>query len=96
MKKIIVIAIASGMLVAGLVMPNIYAWKFSLSSKGECQPDGSYLITWKLDNSSEPETLSVVKSSNEGQTVRAAAATVSQARLRAQAKIVSSAAHQTS
>jgi hypothetical protein len=65
MKKLkFVAAAASGLLLLGLYTGSAAAWTYSLSGSGECQPDGSFKITWTVDNSTEDEELNITSSSN--------------------------------
>ncbi|HET9721645.1 MAG TPA: hypothetical protein VFP32_01285 [Candidatus Saccharimonadales bacterium] len=62
MKKILATLIAG---VAMVLVPAgaAFAWSYGLTGTGECQPDGSFQISWKINNSSESKAL-VVTSSN--------------------------------
>jgi len=40
------------------------AWTYKLTGQGVCQPDGSFKVTWKVNNSTENEPLTVTYSSN--------------------------------
>lgn len=48
----------------GALSGNASAWYYTMSGKGACQPDGTYKITWNINNTSEPTQLEVKKSSN--------------------------------
>lgn len=48
-----------------LVIPGAaFAWTYSLTGSGSCQPDGSYKITWTVDNTAENEALHITASSD--------------------------------
>lgn len=55
-------------MVAGLVIASIpasaYAWTYSLTGSGTCQKDGSFSITWNVDNSRESQDMNITYSSN--------------------------------
>lgn len=40
------------------------AWTYGVTGAGKCQPDGSYKIAWKVDNTTEPDALTIQTSSN--------------------------------
>lgn len=63
MKKYLIGAV-SAVTVLSLSTGSAFAWEYDLTGSGKCQPDGSFLITWVVDNSKENETLTVRKSSN--------------------------------
>ena len=63
MKKVVTVSLAS--LAVALAIPaTASAWTYGLSGAGQCQKDGSYKITWKVDNSSEKQALHITDSSN--------------------------------
>lgn len=64
MKKLIVLSILSAFAVLGMNAGTASAWHYNLTGKGECQEDGSFNITWKIDNTSEPSKLEIKASSN--------------------------------
>jgi hypothetical protein len=64
MKKRLTAMLVSISAIVGLGAAPALAWDYSLSGSGQCQPDGSYKITWTVDNSTENEALSVSSSSN--------------------------------
>lgn len=48
-----------------LIIPgSAFAWTYGLSGNGACQPDGSYKITWTVDNTAENEALHITASSD--------------------------------
>lgn len=62
MKKIISIAVTG--IALAITTSTAFAWTYSLSGKGACQSDGSYQITWTVDNSVENEAFHIKSSSN--------------------------------
>lgn len=52
------------LIAALLPVQSVSAWHYQMSGSGACQSDGSYKITWKVDNTSEPTQLEVKQSSN--------------------------------
>ena len=66
MKRISVAA-ASGittLVTLGLISGTAFAWTYGLTGNGQCQTDGSFKITWTVDNSVENEPLTITSSSN--------------------------------
>jgi hypothetical protein len=63
MKKLLLSAAASATIVI-LPAAQAYAWTYALSGSGVCQPNGSYKITWVVDNSHENQDMKVTYSSN--------------------------------
>ena len=63
MKKI-VSTVTTGLAMAVMFTGTAFAWEYGLIGKGVCQPDGSYLITWTVDNTKESEALKIHSSSN--------------------------------
>lgn len=64
MKKQLIAAAVSVATVVSLASGTVSAWTYGLTGQGVCEPDGSFKITWKIDNSTENETLTVRQSSN--------------------------------
>lgn len=64
MKKVTALSILLGLAILGLSTGTASAWYYRITGSGACQPDGSYKITWKVDNTSEPTTLEIHSSSN--------------------------------
>jgi hypothetical protein len=62
-KNSLIVSVIVGISVLGLSSNVAGAWYYRLSGSGTCQPDGSYKITWKVDNTSEPSALDVYESS---------------------------------
>lgn len=62
MNKIL-LSFASTLVVLGLTTGQALAWSFSMNGTGKCVPDGSYQITWNVNNP-ENEPLTVQKSSD--------------------------------
>jgi hypothetical protein len=63
MKKALSIALAGlGTLV--ILSGTASAWTYGLSGSGMCQPDGTFKIIWKIDNTTENQALRVTYSSN--------------------------------
>lgn len=64
MKKLTLV-LASVLFLVGVVVlgGRASAWGYSMSGKGECQPDGSFKITWTVENP-ESEDLNITASSN--------------------------------
>jgi hypothetical protein len=56
----------TGIVTLGLVLTTnvglASAWSYDLTGSGVCQPDGSFKITWNVDNSSEPDALNITAS----------------------------------
>lgn len=63
-KSKLAAALATGASAAVLMAAPAFAWDYGLSGSGQCQTDGSYKITWTVDNSTENEALTVNSSSN--------------------------------
>lgn len=62
--------LVAGLVVLGTVgvfafVGRASAWTYGLTGTGECQADGSFKITWAIDNTAENETLRIKKTSNE-------------------------------
>lgn len=67
MKNKIAAMIITGTTIVGLSAAPAFAWDYGLSGSGACQPDGSYKITWVLDNtdaSTQHQVMTVKGSSN--------------------------------
>lgn len=64
MKKSVIVSVISGIAMFGMLSGTASAWYYTMSGSGVCQPDGSYKITWTVNNTSEPTQLEVRKSSN--------------------------------
>lgn len=64
MKNKILGLMMACVLAVGLVPGTAFAWTYGLSGSGVCQPNGSYLISWVVDNTTEPEELKITSSSN--------------------------------
>lgn len=64
MNKKIIAAFVSLALFLGLSGGMAFAWTYGLSGMGECQTDGSFKITWTVDNTAEDEALNITASSN--------------------------------
>lgn len=62
MKKFI-LTLATSMLVFGVQTGSVSAWTFKLKGSGACQPDGSYIITWTVNNKTERQALKITNSS---------------------------------
>jgi hypothetical protein len=62
-KKILLSAAASAAIVL-VPASQAYAWTYSLSGSGACQNNGSFKITWTVDNSHENQDMKVTYSSN--------------------------------
>lgn len=63
MRKLLVSSVATAAMIMA-IPASAGAWTYGLSGSGECQTDGSYKITWKVDNSSEKQALTITDSSN--------------------------------
>jgi len=63
-KKAAIISFVLSLGVVGMTTGTASAWYYYVSGSGVCQPDGSYKITWQVDNSSEPTQLEIHKSSD--------------------------------
>jgi hypothetical protein len=59
-----VATIAASMAMVGLSTATAFAWTYGVSGKGVCQPNGSYVITWSVDNNTESQPLHITASSN--------------------------------
>ncbi len=64
MKKSIILSVIATISIVGMQTGVAGAWYYNMSGSGACQADGSYKITWKVNNTSEPTQLEVKKSSN--------------------------------
>lgn len=64
MKKKIAAAVVTSSALIGLSMGTSFAWTYSLQGAGNCQPDGSFKITWTVTNP-ENEALQITNSSNQ-------------------------------
>lgn len=62
MKKYFLILPVAFIVAVFLTVGRASAWTFSLAGSGECQPDGSYKITWVVDNSTESDALDITAS----------------------------------
>lgn len=62
MKKYI-LGLASVLVIVGLLASQVSAWTFGMAGRGECQPDGSFLITYTVNNP-EKEKLRITDSSD--------------------------------
>jgi hypothetical protein len=62
-NKLISLAVGAFTLIA-LPASSALAWTYGLSGSGQCQSDGSFKITWSVDNTSENEALHITASSN--------------------------------
>lgn len=60
MKKTL-LALVACLTIVGITSPTALAWTFDVSGQGACQPDGSYTITWNIQNP-ESQDLTVTKS----------------------------------
>lgn len=65
MKKALSVIIF-GVLIFTFQNGTASAWTYGLTGSGQCQPDGSYKITWTVDNRTEREALNIKHSSNPG------------------------------
>lgn len=63
MKKVL-FTLMTGLVFVGLPAGVANAWTFSMKGQGVCQQDGSYKITWTVNNSTESQPLRITKSSN--------------------------------
>jgi len=63
MRKKLAAAFASTALFIGLCTGSAFAWTYALTGSGECQDNGSFKITWTVNNS-ESEALHITASSN--------------------------------
>lgn len=66
MNKLLTKLSAPFVLLLTLILTTIPAgaWTFDITGQGSCQKDGSFLITWTVDNSKENQPLHITKSSN--------------------------------
>lgn len=64
MKKSLTVSVLTGLAMLTLSSGVASAWYYKISGNGICQPDGSYKITWKVDNTSEPTALEIKSSNN--------------------------------
>lgn len=64
MRGKILTALFAVMVLVGLNTGVAAAWTYSLMGSGVCQPDGSYKITWTVNNTTEEEALTIQESSN--------------------------------
>jgi hypothetical protein len=58
-KNKILLTVAVLLSTLALSVPTAYAWSYSFSGSGKCQPDGTFLITWIVDNSKNKQELNV-------------------------------------
>jgi hypothetical protein len=58
------VGVLSGLFAAVVLVTPVFAWSFMVSGNGQCQPDGSFLITWTVDNHTEHEALYITASSD--------------------------------
>ena len=65
MFKKALLTIVAALALAAIPLSSVGAWSATLSGYGKCQPDGSFLITWKLHNHEEHADFTVSQSSNE-------------------------------
>lgn len=63
MKKVLLSA-GAGLIMAAVPVSQAFAWHYQLTGEGTCQENGSFKITWTVDNSSENQPLDIVWSSN--------------------------------
>jgi hypothetical protein len=66
MKKKISMFLISAFALMAFPAGTAFAWTFGLTGNGVCEPNGSYKITWTVDNTTESETLRITASSNTG------------------------------
>lgn len=66
MKKLLLTATSGIISLATITFMtgSALAWTYGLTGSGQCQSDGSFDITWTLDNSVESEPLTITSSSN--------------------------------
>lgn len=64
MRKKIASIVASALMMTGLIGASALAWTYNVTGSGSCQPDGTFKITWTVDNSAESEALNITASSN--------------------------------
>jgi hypothetical protein len=63
MKKLS-LGLLSGVFAAVLLATPAFAWHFALKGTGLCQPDGSYKISWEINNQQWDKPLKITQSSN--------------------------------
>jgi hypothetical protein len=51
----------SGVFAAVMLITPAFAWSFMVSGNGQCQQDGSFKITWTIDNHLENQPLKITK-----------------------------------
>lgn len=64
MKRIAVLAMLTALTFIGLNTGSANAWTYGLTGSGNCQPDGSFKIVWKVNNLTENQPLRITYSSN--------------------------------
>ena len=64
MKRKLISTIVGVFTLIALPAGSALAWHYGVTGAGQCQPDGSYKITWTVDNTSEPESLHILTSDN--------------------------------
>ncbi len=62
MKKLLTTSVIASLAIVTLSSGVASAWHYSIKGTGTCQTDGSYKITWTLDNTSEPTALEIKQS----------------------------------
>lgn len=62
MKKRLMLASALTVLCMAGATGVAYAWTFNFKGRGVCQADGTFKITWSVDNRTEPEPLTITDS----------------------------------
>lgn len=63
MKKAL-LSVAAGITMAIVPTLSAGAWHYGLTGSGACEQDGSYKVTWVVDNTSESQALKIKSSSN--------------------------------
>jgi hypothetical protein len=53
------LGVLSGVFAAVVMATPAFAWSFNVYGTGQCQQDGSYEITWTIDNHGESEPLHI-------------------------------------
>ncbi len=64
MKSKILTSLITTLAVVGMTTGTAFAWTYGLSGAGACQPDGSFLISWTVNNTTETDPLVITASNN--------------------------------
>jgi hypothetical protein len=55
------LGVLSGVFAAVMLVTPAFAWSFTVKGNGQCQEDGSYKITWNINNKTESDDLVITK-----------------------------------